>query len=266
MAKTKTKTKTQSTEDRLRLLYDLQLIDSRIHQLENFRGELPLEVKYFEDEIEGLKTRIKKYQDTIDELNAKIQEYKDKKAYATKQIERYKEMQANARNDREYKTLQEEIDFYESEMLLSDKRTKEALVQIAQSEQDIRDIEEELKEKQARFEEKKKELDEIIAETHKEEEELKKLREEYRAQLPDRLLRAYDRLMNKFKNKVAVISFDRDVSGGSYFVIPPQVQLEIRERDRIITDEHTGRILVDPELAEEERQKMQEIFNQFSTI
>ncbi len=255
-----------SIEDRLRTLFDLQLIDSRIHQLENYRGELPLEVKFFEDEIEGLKTRIQKYKDDIDRLNEAIQEYKDKKAQAEKQITRYKEMQANARNDREFKTLQEEIDFYESEILLAEKRTKEALVQIAQDEQEIREVEEVLEKKQKQFEEKKKELDEIISETQKEEEELKKLREEYRAKLPERLLKAYDRLINKFKNRIGVISYDGDVAGASYFVIPPQVKLEIRERDRIIVDEHTGRILVDPELAEEERQKMQEIFNKFSSV
>jgi predicted nucleic acid-binding Zn-ribbon protein len=261
-----TKTKSLSVEERLRLLYDLQLIDSRIHKLENLRGELPLEVKYFEDEIEGLKTRIEKYREEIEKLNRNVIDYKSIKEKAQSGIERYTEMLNNARNDREYKSLQEEIDFFEEEIKVSDKRIKEALVKISRFEEDIKEIEEILTEKQKQLDAKKKELDGIIAETEREEDELKKLKEKYRKQLPERLLRAYDRLVNKFKNRMAVVSFDRDASGGSYFVIPPQMQLEIKERDRIIVDEHTGRILVDPELASEEKERMQKIFAKFGNI
>ncbi|NPA43642.1 MAG: hypothetical protein GXO27_06425 [Chlorobi bacterium] len=255
-----------SVEERLRLLYDLQLIDSRIHKLENLRGELPLEVKFFEDEIEGLQKRIEKYKEEISKLNQQIIAYKQTKELAAREIEKFTKMLQNARNDREYKRLQEEIDYFEEEIKLSDKRIKEALVTISQLEQQIKEIEALLEEKQKELEKKREELDKIISETKREEEELAKLREEYRGQLPPRLLRAYDRLRKKFKNRLAVVSFDRDASGGSYFVIPPQMQLEIRERDRIILDEHTGRILVDPDLAAEEREKMREIFSRFGNI
>ncbi len=255
-----------SVEERLRLLYDLQLIDSRIHKLENLRGELPLEVKFFEDEIEGLQTRIDNYKEEIHNLNQEIIKYKNLKEKAKENIERYTEMLKNARNDREYKSLQEEIDYFEEEIKVSDKRIKEALVKISQIEQEIQDINKILEEKEVQLKNKKEELDKIIAETKREEEELKKLREEYRSKLPERLLRAYDRLIKKFKNRLAVVSFDRDASGGSYFVIPPQMQLEIRDRDRIILDEHTGRILVDPELAAEEKERMREIFNQYGDL
>jgi len=255
-----------SVEDRLRLLYDLQLIDSRIHKLENLRGELPLEVKFFEDEIEGLQKRIAKHQEEIARLNRDIIDYKHRKEKAKQSIERFTEMLNTARNDRDYKSIQAEIDYFEEDIKVSDKRVQEALIQISQHEDEIKQIEELLKEKNKQLQEKKKELDNIIAETEREEEALAKMREEYRNQLPPRLLRAYDRLRKKFKNRLAIVSFDRDASGGSYFVIPPQMQLEIRERDRIITDEHTGRILVDPELAAEEREKMREIFSKFGNL
>jgi len=49
-----------SVEDRLRALYDLQLIDSRVDEIRNVRGELPLEVQDLEDEVEGLNTRLEK--------------------------------------------------------------------------------------------------------------------------------------------------------------------------------------------------------------
>jgi hypothetical protein len=45
-----------SVEDKLRAIYDLQLIDSRIDEIRNVRGELPLEVEDLEDEVAGLST------------------------------------------------------------------------------------------------------------------------------------------------------------------------------------------------------------------
>ena len=54
------KKKEPTVEEKLRALYDLQLIDSRIDKIRDIRGELPLEVRDLEDEIEGLNKRIVK--------------------------------------------------------------------------------------------------------------------------------------------------------------------------------------------------------------
>ncbi len=247
--------KSLSVEEQLRLLYDIQLIDSRIHKLEELRGELPLQVKFYEDEIIGLEGRINKIKERIKNLGIEIQFHKEVKSKAEKDIERYRQRQEKARNDREYKSLQEDIDYFEGEIALADKKIKQALTETAQLEQQIAENEELLAAQREQLKSKQAELDEILKETEREEEELKKMKEEYMQQLSERLVRAYKRLVNKYKNRLAVVSYDE-----SYFVIPPQVQVEIRDRDRIIVDEHTGRILVDPELAKEERERMQEIF------
>ena len=51
-----------SVEEKLRALFDLQLIDSRIDQIRSIRGELPLEVEDLENEITGLNKRLEDYQ------------------------------------------------------------------------------------------------------------------------------------------------------------------------------------------------------------
>lgn len=71
---------------------------------------------------------------------------------------------------------------------------------------------------------------------------------------------AYTRLRESARNGLAVVPVERGASGGSFFTIPPQRQLEIAARKKIITDEHSGRILVDPELAREEEEKMEKLF------
>ena len=57
-------------------------------------------------------------------------------------------------------------------------------------------------------------------------------------------MKAYTRIRGAYKNGLAVVAVLRDACGGCYAKIPPQRQLEIRQRKRIITCEHCGRILV----------------------
>lgn len=85
--------------------------------------------------------------------------------------------------------------------------------------------------------------------------------EKYQEKIEERLVKAYVRIRRNVKNGLAVVPIERGASGGSFFTIPPQIQVEIAGRKKIITDEHSGRILVDPVLAEEEMAKMQKLFS-----
>jgi predicted nucleic acid-binding Zn-ribbon protein len=89
---------------------------------------------------------------------------------------------------------------------------------------------------------------------------LLKSSKEFEGAIEERLLGAYKRIRSSVRNGLAVVSIERGASAGSYFTIPPQTQVEIAARKKIITDEHSGRILVDASLAEEEREKMEKLF------
>jgi predicted nucleic acid-binding Zn-ribbon protein len=99
-----------------------------------------------------------------------------------------------------------------------------------------------------------------MAETQKEEAFLIEKSAEFEAQIEERLLAAYKRIRSSVINGLAVVSIERGASAGSFFTIPPQTQVEIAARKKIITDEHSGRILVDAALAQEEKEKMDELF------
>jgi predicted nucleic acid-binding Zn-ribbon protein len=126
--------------------------------------------------------------------------------------------------------------------------------------QQVADSQERLNAKQSHLEHKKAELGDIMAETQKEEEYLTKLSNEYASNIEPRLLAAYNRIRNSVRNGLAVVSIERGASAGSFFTIPPQTQVEIAARKKILTDEHSGRILVDNVLATEEKEKMESIF------
>lgn len=249
-----------SVEERLRALYDLQLIDSRVDEIRNVRGELPLEVQDLEDEVEGLNTRLEKLSANLELIDNEIASKKNLIEEAKGLIKKYSEQQKNVRNNREYNSLTKEIEFQELEIQLAEKHIKEFKVQIEQKKEVITETKERLKERQTHLKHKRGELDAILAETEKEELALIKKSEEYQEKIEDRLIEAYHRIRNNVKNGLAVVAIERGASGGSFFTIPPQIQVEIASRKKVITDEHSGRILVDAELAAEEKEKMEKLF------
>jgi len=249
-----------SVEERLRTLYDLQLIDSRVDEIRNVRGELPLEVRDLEDEVEGLNKRLDKLSDALAILDDDISNKKNLIEEAKALIKKYSEQQKNVRNNREYNSLSKEIEFQELEIELAEKHIKEFKAQIDQKKEVISETKEKLKERKAHLKHKKGELNEILKETEKEEKALLDKSEEYKGKIDERLVKAYTRIRNNVKNGLAVVPIERGASGGSFFTIPPQVQVEIASRKKVITDEHSGRILVDAQLAEEEKEKMEKLF------
>jgi hypothetical protein len=254
--------KTEATvEDKLRALYDLQLIDSRVDEIRNVRGELPLEVEDLEDEVLGLKTRMDKLKTDVETINYEITAKKNLIDEAKVLMKKYAEQQKNVRNSREFNSLTKEVEFQELEIQLAEKNIKEFKVQIEQKKEVVASTKERLSERDTHLKHKKSELNAILAETEKEEKALLAKSEEYQSQIEERLVKAYRRIRNNVKNGLAVVPIERGASGGSFFTIPPQVQVEIASRKKIISDEHSGRILVDPVLAEEQQLKMQKLFS-----
>jgi len=237
------KKKEATVEEKLRALYDLQLIDARVDQIRNVRGELPLEVEDLEDEVAGLNKRMK-----IQIEDSKVS------------IKKYTEQQQNVRNNREFNALSKEVEFQELEIQLADKNIKEYKAQIEQKGEVINTTKERLEERETHLKHKKSELDAILSETEKEEKALLKKSEDFEKGMEERLVKAYKRIRTNVRNGLAVVPVERGASGGSYFTIPPQVQVEIASRKKIIIDEHSGRILVDSELAAEEKERMEAIF------
>ncbi|SDM91583.1 zinc ribbon domain-containing protein [Kriegella aquimaris] len=249
-----------TVEDKLRALYDLQLIDSRVDEIRNVRGELPLEVEDLEDDVLGLKTRMDKLKTDVETINFEIGAKKNLIEEAKALIKKYTEQQKNVRNSREFNSISKELEFQELEIQLADKNIKEFKAKIEQKKEIISETKERLSEREGHLKHKKSELNAILEETEKEEKALLDQSHKFQEQIEERLVKAYARIRSNVKNGLAVVPIERGASGGSFFTIPPQVQVEIASRKKIITDEHSGRILVDPVLAEEEQEKMAKMF------
>lgn len=243
MAKTATK-KEASVAEKLDSLYNLQLIDSEIDRIRTVRGELPLEVQDLEDELAGLDTRIAKMEDEMTVLDTDISDRKNANKEADAAIVKYKEQQNNVRNNREFESISKEIEYQELEIKLNEKRSKESKSKVSHKKEVLTEAKERRKLRSEDLESKKSELDEIIAETQTQEEKLMKKSVSALKNLDVRLGAAYSRLRVNAKNGLAVVPVDRDACGGCFNKIPPQRQLDIQSRKKVIVCEHCGRVLV----------------------
>ena len=238
-----------SVEQKLKALYQLQTMLSEIDKIKTLRGELPLEVQDLEDEVAGLSTRIEKIQNEIADLKASVATKRIEIETAKASIEKYKAQQDNVRNNREYDVLSKEIEFQSLEVELCEKRIREALAAEKAKNEDIERSTEALEERKQDLEAKKAELDEIVSETKQEEEKLREKAKVLETTIEARLLQAFKRIRKNSRNGLGVVYVQRDACGGCFNKIPPQKQLDIRSRKKIIVCEYCGRIMVDPELA-----------------
>ena len=240
-----------SVSDKLKALYDLQIIDSTIDRIKLLRGELPLEVQDLEDEIEGLETRVKNLEQEVSTLDASVSKKTQDIAESKALVKKYEEQQKNVKNNREFDSLNKEIEFQTLEIELSEKRIKEFSAQSKEKKKLIEDSSALLAERKADLANKQMELNEIVSETKKEEDSLYEKSEACQRLIEPRLLSAYKRLRVNARNGLAVVTVKRDACGGCFNKIPPQRQLDIRLGKKVIVCEYCGRILVDDTIAVE---------------
>ena len=174
--------------------------------------------------------------------------------------------QKEVRSNREFNSLSKEVEFQELEIQLAEKQIRELKASTEHKKEVINDSKDKLEQKTTHLKHKKAELNDIMAETQKEEAFLIEKSAEYESLIEERLLAAYKRIRSSVRNGLAVVSIERGASAGSFFTIPPQVQMEIASRKKIITDEHSGRILVDEVLANEQKEKMGKLFTKIAKI
>ncbi|MFM2284925.1 MAG: hypothetical protein RLZZ543_422 [Bacteroidota bacterium] len=240
-----------SVEEKLRALYTLQLIDTQIDKIRIVRGELPLEVQDLEDELAGLETRINNLQSEVKQLDDSINEKKNAVKESLALIAKYEAQQGNVRNNREFDSINKEIEYQTLDIQLSEKRMKEFKASIDAKTELIATSKVNLEERSKDLEHKKAELADIVAETEKDEKKLVEESDKAAQHIEERLFAAYKRIRTNALNGLGVVTIQRDSCGGCFNHIPPQRQMDIRLRKKIIVCEYCGRLLVDPEIASE---------------
>lgn len=239
-------TDTTTIEDQLRALVRLQIIDTKIDQLTKLRGDLPDEIRDLEDERVGLQTRLTKIDQ--DKKEAEVQKKKLKLDIAESEglIRKYEEQQLQVRNNREYDALTKEIEAHRQRIQSAYEEIERYDNLDEDSSETVDGADDTLNELEARIAEKRVELDRVVEETKTEQDQYEDQRAKAAEDIDGRYLRAYERLRTRVRDGRAVVPIERGAAAG--FMVPPQRQVEVRQRDRIIVSEHDGRIIVDDAL------------------
>jgi predicted nucleic acid-binding Zn-ribbon protein len=237
-----------SVEEKLTSLIRLQKIDSKLDEIQILKGELPMEVKDLEDEIEGLHARRTRVEEEINGITEFIEQRKAAIVEAQALIKKYEKQSENVKNSREFDAINKEIEMQQLEEKLADKHIRDANEEIADKARLLESAKKAVATKETNLSGKKGELEKIINETEKEEKHYRKDEEAARKDVEERLLTGYDRIRNNYRNGLAVVPVERDSCGGCFHAIPPQKQSEIKLRKKIMVCENCGRILVDNDL------------------
>ena len=237
-----------SVEDKLRALYELQTVDTKIDELRILAGELPQEVKDMSDEVEGLKTRLTNIENNIKECETGISEHRVRIENANAAISRYKEQQNNVRNNREYDNLTKEIEYQELDIESSQRKIGKLTTELENYQTDKAKTITDIEDRTVDLNQKRNELEAILSETKEQTEKLMLRAADLEKHIEDRLVTAFHRIRKNAHNGLAVVKVERDSCGGCHSKIPAQRQLDIRLRKKIIVCELCGRILVDAEI------------------
>ncbi|MEG1574676.1 MAG: C4-type zinc ribbon domain-containing protein [Bacteroidales bacterium] len=243
------KEKEYTVEERLKALYELQTLLSEIDRIKTLRGELPLEVKDLEDSIVGMETRLENYKSNIKESQAVVAAQKVDMQNAQALIEKYTEQQNNVRNNKEFDHLSKEIEYQGLEIESIDKKAKDLIKQITDRKAEVEELQKLLSDRSLDLQDKRNELEEIISETRQDEEKIREKVKKLEQNIEPRLLNSFKRIRKNARNGLGIVYIQRDACGGCFNKIPPQRQLDIKLRKKIIVCEYCGRVMIDPELA-----------------
>jgi len=230
-------------EEALQQLANLQYIDSRIDELKQLRGDLPEEILDIETDIARKEAKLAKL----------VQEEKDLSAESTKlsldlksfdeKIRKYEDQQLSVRNNREYDALTKEIEAQKHAIEAATTRLEEVTKRLTEVGPEIEIAEADFAQTKNELEAKNNSLESVTKSTQDEEDLLLKKREEVEKKVEVRYLRSYNRLRNGLNNGIAVVAMERGAAFG--MTLPPQTQVEVRRRNKVIIDESSGRIVVD---------------------
>lgn len=240
-----------SVEDRLKSLYQLQKVMSKIDEIKILRGDLPIEIQDLEDEVLGLHTRLERYTTEIKDNEKKIAAGKNAIEEAKLKLDKKAEQQKQVVNNREYEILSKEIENLELDIQIYEKNINDANYEIENKKSELETLSALIEEKNEDLRLKKTELDQIIVETKKEEEDLRVSAKNLEDGIDTRLLTAFKRIRKNARNGLAVVPIERNACSGCFSKVPPQRQLDIRQRKKIIVCENCGRIIVDHEMTDE---------------
>ena len=236
-------------ENKLRNLYALQQVDTTLDELEELKGDLPVEVRELERRMSELQDQLTKLEKLM--MDSFIQrDSTDNEILALKEkLEKYKTQQYQVRSNREYDALTREMDHATDSVAKLEKDMEMLETKGTVAKADIETTKIQVQELGKILEEKRIALAEVSKATEDEERKYHHEREKLVVRINKEDLDTYERI-RKARRGSAIVAVKRGACGGCFNKVPPQKLLELRQNSNIYTCEHCGRIIVSDEIAE----------------
>ena len=230
----------------LEKLINLQKTDTNIRRLKRSLETAEKRRAGLEHEFEQHAFSIREIQNRRDALNAERANLEKQIAENKTYLERADRNLKHAQNQKEYETAMRETDALQKQIAALETQTLEKITAAEEVEKELTDRAEEINTLDAKRDTALAEFDATIEADRKElAGELEK-RNEVFVTLPDRLAAVYDRLAQRGRDGIAVAEVVNGSCSACFMSLRPQMLLEVKRGDQIITCESCTRILYLP--------------------
>ena len=236
-------------EDRLKTLYQLQIIDDQLDQLELLRGDLPVTVRDLEMKISQLRSSLKDKEEEKTESTQKRESNLTDMERLLESQKRYKAQLYSVRNNKEYDALTKSIDQAEDEIKKKEMENESLVDRENRLQEEIEEIKPIFEDLENELKEKETDLKHIIKSSEREEAKIREERNRLESKVKKPDLSRYLQI-RKAKNGRAVVTIKRNACSGCHNVIPSQRQLDIRKKEKLFFCDSCGRIIIPSELAD----------------
>ena len=241
-------------QEALQQLANLQYIDTRIDEIRQLRGDLPEEVLDIETDINRYTAKLNQLEEEADSLTGEKKKLELEIESSKEKNKKYEEQQLSVRNNREYDALTKEIEAQKQFVENSTSRIEEIEKRQEELEGELEQAKKALEQTEKLYKEKQGNLESVVESTKTEENKLLKKRKELEEELDSRYVRSYNRLRDGLSNGIAVVAMEKGAALG--MTLPPQTQVEVRRKNKVIIDESSGRIVIDPSFFEEAKKQL----------
>ena len=229
-------------EEQIKLLVELQGLDTQILKIERDLEYIPEQLKRMDEAFEEKKSELKKVEDGLKALQLKRKEKEGDLEAKEGSIKKFQTQLYQVKTNKEYTALQGEISRVKADNSIIEEEIIKILDQIDAETQKAAKEKEFLKIEEGRLAQEKKKLEEEVAGMKGENGGLKAQRAPLAEKIDKAMLAKYDRIL-KSKDGLAVVPVANDSCQGCFRIMPPQVIHEIRMKKDLIVCEYCARIL-----------------------
>lgn len=230
-------------QESLRALLELQKTDQDLHELEQFKVDIPNQLDTMKTVQSEAESRLGDQEAKVEDIDKVRRQHERDLQAAQEQVKKYQGQLYSVKTNKEYDALQMEIQAQKNRIseledailqLISEAEAEQETLETMRGETET--LVERFGEERTALESRLSAVDEDVAVKMDE-------RKRMAMRVENRVLKVYDRIRRNLRG-MTVVPVKKGACSGCFYVIPLQVVMQIRQGRRLISCESCGRILI----------------------